>query len=568
MDRHGTGNFRRKRYLIAACISLLPILWYGHVLGTQSLALYELWETEVKNSKEYSNPFDFREIKLQVVLTSPTGIKIPFYGFYDGNGVGSQVGDIWKIRFMPDTIGMWSYTYTWTDGTPGGSGDFTVRSRTNPNNHGHVGVDPKNPAYLVYDDGTPHYWYGAKWFNEQAFLCEKEILLSYLDVLASYRHNGILVKHGLYPLQDDRSSFDIKSLHCRDVLIKMAQKRGIYVQVNFFDTWSRKLEGRERPTNGAQHVLNAWNNKHLAEKEFYIQYLVARYAGFSNVYWELGNEMEHYPNSGTAFVSLANQHYIPWIRKYDPYDLPIGLSEGVGLTADVDIHFVHSNDNKMPPEKPTKPWIKNEVVPGWQDQMIRNNDYRFYYRRIFWKMFTHGGSGSSEATWLKLDQPLNQSVKTVMADQMRLRNFIENLRTPINEMATVSGLVTAGPGSFKRTRYKEGREYVTYFHLSGERAIVIDRIVSKLRSLLERLIPPVGTWGVQDGHGQSAAVGKVSVILPIGSYEAIWIDPKTGDISQKETFYSNNGPAIIKHPPFTEDIVLWIISSNLPTSPL
>ena len=132
MNRHGTGNFRLEQYLIAGCFSLLAILWHGHVLGAQSIALYELWETEVRNSTEYSNPFDFREIKLQVVFTSPTGAKIPFYGFYDGNGMGGQLGDIWKIRFMPDEIGRWSYTYIWTDGTPGGSGDFTVTPRTNP----------------------------------------------------------------------------------------------------------------------------------------------------------------------------------------------------------------------------------------------------------------------------------------------------------------------------------------------------------------------------------------------------------------------------------------------------
>jgi len=32
----------------------------------------------------------------------------------------------WKLRFMPDELGTWNYSYTWTDGTSGGSGNFQV----------------------------------------------------------------------------------------------------------------------------------------------------------------------------------------------------------------------------------------------------------------------------------------------------------------------------------------------------------------------------------------------------------------------------------------------------------
>ncbi|MCZ6623217.1 MAG: hypothetical protein O7B35_03120, partial [Deltaproteobacteria bacterium] len=73
---------------------------------------------------------------------------------------------------------------------------------------------------------------------------------------------------------------------------------------------------------------------------------------------------------------------------------------------------------------------------------------------------------------------------------------------------------------------------------------------------------------IREGNGKTAPGGKVSMNLPSGPYKAIWIDPKTGQISKKGTFYSTKGSAIIGHPAFTEDVVLWIISTNLLTTPL
>ena len=80
----------------------------------------------VTNSKSYSNPFDYRVIELRATFTSPSGKKFNYFGFYDGNGKGGQNGDVWKLRFMPDKVGTWKYSYSWTDGTSGGSGSFKV----------------------------------------------------------------------------------------------------------------------------------------------------------------------------------------------------------------------------------------------------------------------------------------------------------------------------------------------------------------------------------------------------------------------------------------------------------
>jgi Domain of unknown function (DUF5060)/Putative collagen-binding domain of a collagenase len=114
---HGeTRVFMRKDLIIAASPGQ----------GLEQVPLYGVWEIRAANPQKYQNPFNFTEIELQATFTAPSGKRIKFFGFYDGDGNGGQVGNVWKLRFMPDELGIWNYSYTWTDRTPGGSGVFTV----------------------------------------------------------------------------------------------------------------------------------------------------------------------------------------------------------------------------------------------------------------------------------------------------------------------------------------------------------------------------------------------------------------------------------------------------------
>ena len=534
------------------------------------IPLYELWETQIVNEKEYSNPFDFEEIELKAEFISPSGRQYNFIGFYDGDGKGKQREPIWKLRFMPDEVGEWKYTYTWSDGTPGGSGDFSVKQSNNKNNHGHVHVDINNPKYLVYDDGTPHYWWGANWIGAKSYAPKQTdgvlnkghktdaTWISWLNTLEEYKHNGLLIKIALFPLKDDKYTWDIKWIQRAEWLVREMQARGIYAQINFFDTWSREKNGLKFDTNGKKQVFNVWEPGDEGAKKNYIKTIVSRFAGFSNVYWELGNEMEHSPNSGKDFVKQANSKYIPWIRQYDPYNLPIGLSEGCWRTADVDIGFIHQPDilsaffsySWKQPVKFAKQFIKrslkigthwdrpvimNELVrsgitgPMWKDSTIRDSANRIAFRRTFWLMFTTGGCGSSEATWLNFNTPLNQAVQNVMNDQMYLRNFIESLPVNINEMTPDNSFVISGPGSYK-TRCKMGVIYVGYFHLQPN-------------EMMQK--------------------GTVKVNLPEGNYRIRWFNPKHGTYTPKKMVRSKRGVISIEHPEFLEDIVLLVRNDSL-----
>ena len=511
------------------------------------LGLYDTFEVQTTNNKSYANPFNYNQITFTLKLTAPSGKTWTVDGFYDGDGRGGQSGPIWKARFMPNEQGKWNYTTSWSDNTSGDSGQFVVGPQANPLVHGHV---QRQGKYLVNDDSTTHYWYGGKWLGPEAYgptskngqsnprrLSDGEIL-GYLDFMKQTGHNGLLMKTGLAPIEDDKMTWDLTWIKRGEWFVRQMGARGIYVQINFFDTWSRKRGGFFEngqlyyDTNGALQVFDVWRDGDDPAKRNYLRTLIARYGGYYNVYWELGNEMEHAPNNMSSFANLANSKYIPWIRQADPYDLPIGISETptAGRT-NVDVVFRHQTNAFPGPAATDRPEIMNELVGGgdagmmWEDRVIRNSASRFSFRRTFWRMFTYGGSGSSEATWLNIKTPLNSAVRSVMEDHGKLRELVDGLGVQPHQMKIHSGWVSNGPGGvdYGRTRYVEGQVYVTYF----------------------------------SGRGSHGA-GQLQVRnLPAGNYDATFLNPINLQVTMKHQL--TGGPNLrFAHPAFNNDMVLRI----------
>jgi len=500
-------------------------------------ALFETFELTLEIPEVSQNRFtQFVSVKF-----SQGGRDFTVDGFYDG-------GDTWRARFMPDQEGVWSYSWSFREESANGA--FVCTPSLDPENHGHVRVDQAHPRYLIHDDGSAHYWFGSAWIGGNRYgptekrgeTNEKHVtdteFLEYFDVLRANRHNGLLLEIQLFPLENDQLSWDLEWIHRGEFLVREMAARNINCHISIFGTWGR---GRghffKASTSGDTQVLNAWNSNDETAKKNYLRTIVARFAGYSNVYWELGNEMGHSPNSGRGFIKQANEKYIPWIRHFDPYDLPIGLSEDDVWGADVDIEFNHQT-NELPEPSNKKPRIMNELVRGgvdklkmWKDETIRNPRARLGYRRTFWRMFTYGGCGTSEATLIRFDKaaPFNPAVLDVMGDQFRLREFLEGLPVHINEMNTDRSLVRSGPGSH-RARALAGRCYVVYYLLRNP--------------------------------GDSEPEGTTSLRLPPGKYEAAWYNPSDGTWSESILIEAGGNSTSISHPGFREDIVLRVVESR------
>ena len=552
-------------YRICLFVSLLFALNVS--ASEKTIALYGLFETTINSEQPFDNPFDYTDIVFTGEFIAPDQTSFNVSSFYDG--LDAQGKDVWKIRFMPDRPGSWNYIIKNAAGKTIRHGEFiTTDQTTNPGNHGHVKVDPQHPRYLIHDDGSPHFWIGGKWISAKDYgpkskAGQKNLdidprvnvthkyksdqqLLDYLDLLVQYKHNGILLKIAQYPLEKDKLSWDLEWIRRGEWLVQQALNRGIYVQVNLFDTWSRdKNHYFKNNMLGANQLFDVWHDGDDKYKKNYLRYIISRFSAYANVYWELGNEMEHSPNCGNCFIKLANDKYLPWVRQYDPYNLPIGLSEDIWRATNADIGFLHQTD-KLPDESMQRPVIMNELVgyklkqsafqkawrklfgnklhPGlWHNDAINNEDLRFTYRRTFWKVFTHGGSGSSEATWLDISHEPSSAVLDVMRDHMHLSQLIDQLRPELNTMMPVQNLITTDNSHAQVSTRGNPSAYVSYFDA---------------------------------GYKQDIKEGVLTINGLSSDYDAIWMNPSTGKIISQTRLL--HGSTKLAHPEYHQDVVLLL----------
>src|SRR5688572_16889357 len=77
-----------------------------HDLITQEVKQYQKAEFDIEVSSTFKNPYDEREVALDMLLTSPSGksLMLPCYYVSDNDG-----HSFWKARFTPQESG--SYTY-------------------------------------------------------------------------------------------------------------------------------------------------------------------------------------------------------------------------------------------------------------------------------------------------------------------------------------------------------------------------------------------------------------------------------------------------------------------------
>lgn len=517
--------------------------------GDPKPGVYETVELVFEPGELPGNPFT----QFAHVAFSQGTERYEIDGFYDGR---DNDGDpVYRARFMPTHPGTWHYE--WSIGSQHQRGAIAVQERRDPNNHGHVRVDKTNPSVLLYDDGSAHYWYGGKWFLAQNYgplskqgesnapgaavatyrsYYSNEQLDSYLELMMDHGHNGALLKLGYFPLEDDKLSWDLEWIRRADRLITAMRRRNIYCQVSFFDPWSRRT-GSWFETSGDpnDHVLNAWSNEDDDAKQNYIRYVVARLAGYSNVYWELVDRVDAPGESaGAEFVEQANTKYLPWLRAFDPYDLPVGGSdvEWARQMPDLDIEFPRDDLRSYNPDSRRAVVLNDQLHScldktgspdsARDDATIREPDNRHCYRESLWEAFVLGGYGAVEAPGLDLNEPPNNAVVEVMRDHQRLRSIVAGLHSELPDLVNNPGFVESA-SAHVGTRAKLGQTYISYFN-----------------------------------PGQPAE--SIEVRLEPGRYQFRWLLPGDPDLTpaQTGTVESNTASTSLDRPAFEEDLVLII----------
>jgi len=431
------------------------------------------------NGPSGGNPFvdvelsgEFRQGDIVFAPRAPGGEP---EGFYDGDGV-------YRIRFMPDSVGQWSYvTKSNRRELDGKKGKFTC-VKASPGNHGPVRV--RNTYYLAYADGSPYFQVGTTCYAwaHQGIAMEEQTLVTLKDAPfnkirmcvfpKSYSYNKNEPKYYPFegkPLKDwDYSRFNPEFFRHFEMLVGNLRDLGIEADIILF------------------HPYDRWGfaGMDATVDDSYLRYIVARLAAYRNVWWSFANEYDLMKSKTMADWD----RFFQIVQKHDPYNRMRGIHNCRGFYDHTKSWVTHasiqSSDLKRGREwrqKYKKPIIYDEckyegdIPQGWGNISAKEMVHRFWLGTIGGCYVGHG------ETYKHPKDLLWWSKGGVLRGQSPARiAFLKKIMepTPFEQMA---------PGELPGGNYvlaKPGELYFVYFtsvspitlELTGSRPYKVDGI--------------------------------------------------------------------------------------------
>ena len=269
-------------------------------------------------------------------------------GFYDGGGT-------YRVRFMPDEIGDWSYTTTSNvPALDGKTGSFTAVAPS-LKNHGPVRV--RYTTHFGYEDGTPYVPIGTTcyaWTHQGDKLEERT-----LETLRSAPFNKMRMcvfpksyvynanEPVYYPFErdaqgkNDLARFNPVFFQHLEKRIRDLQALGIEADLILF------------------HPYDRWGYAAMPPdaNDRYLRYTVARLAAYRNVWWSLANEWD--------LVKTKNlgdwDRFFRIVEESDPFQHLRSIHHS-------NVIYDHS-----------KPWVTHVSIQG--SDLEKARDYVAMYRK-------------------------------------------------------------------------------------------------------------------------------------------------------------------------------------------
>lgn len=323
-----------KYLILIVLLTIPPGLFAGDV------KVWGIFEVVMQGPAD-GNPF--RDVQLKGVFSQP-GHEQEVNGFYDGKGV-------YKIRFMPDRPGRWSYV-TWSSAEAlNGSKGFFVCDPAEPGNHGPVRV---NGQHFSYADGERFVPVGTTLYawTHQTVRLEEQTLKTLSHAPFNKVRMCVFPKNFLWN-QNDPLMFP----YVRD-------SSGNWDYERFNPSFFRHFENRVKDLMDmgieADIILfhpydyGKWGFSNMGRESDlrYLKYLISRLAPYRNVWWSIANEHELLENKTTEDWD----NYFRMVEEEDPYGHLRSIHNKGGLG-----EYDHG-----------KPWVTHLSLQYWSFDGIRD----------------------------------------------------------------------------------------------------------------------------------------------------------------------------------------------------
>lgn len=271
----------------------------------QTVQRWDIFEISLQGP-EHGNPFSDVDFSA-TFRNGDRSIESP--GFYDGDGV-------YKIRFMPCELGVWTYETTSNIVKLRGTTGHFECVAPSEGNHGPVRVS--NIYHFAYADGTPHDSTGTTcyvWTHQGDELEEvtlktlkrapfNKIRMCVFPKRYLYNNNDPL----LYPFEGSREEgWDFTRFNphfCRHLEQRVGDLKdlGIEADIILFHPYDNGRWG--------------FDNMGMKINIRYLRYLIARLSAYRNVWWSMANEYDLMKHMSVKDWDLL----IKTVAQCDPYD--------------------------------------------------------------------------------------------------------------------------------------------------------------------------------------------------------------------------------------------------------
>jgi hypothetical protein len=269
-------------------------------------------------------------------------------GFYDGDGA-------YRIRFMPDETGTWTYTTTSNVAALAGKTGTFEATAPAAGNHGPVRV--RYTTHFGYEDGTPYVPIGTTAYawthqgdrlEEQTLQTLRKAPFNKMRMCVfpkSYDYNRNEPVYYPFPRdaqgRNDLSQFDPAFFRHQEKRIQDLEAMGIEADLILF------------------HPYDRWGYANLPAEvnDRYLRYVVARFAAFRNVWWSIANEWD--------LVKTKNvgdwDRFFRIVQESDPYQHLRSIHHSV-------VMYDHA-----------KPWVTHVSIQG--SDLETSREYVARYRK-------------------------------------------------------------------------------------------------------------------------------------------------------------------------------------------
>lgn len=414
------------------------------------------------------NPFEF---EVDVLFDGPGGRSYAIPAFYDGDGNGGLDGNIWKVRFTPDTIGTWNYESfsleprlngkrgSFEAESPGGCQDYAPGGLPNFRCVGRL--EYAGGHYLQFADGL--YWLKGGVDDPEDFLAPGvnagfSTKRAAIDFLAGNGVNSIyLMLHNVdgdgknvWPwvgnnqasAKANHEHFDVAKLEEWEQIFTYAQSKGLILHLVLEDD-------------------SGWTG---FDRSAYYREMIARFGHHNGIIWNIAEEYnENY--SPTEVQGFAEE-----IGSLDPYDHPITvhhagrLSQWNRFLGDSRFDLTSFQTSASPQNSSASTWFEavessGRTIPISFDETGKlGASDRDLARHIIWSVYLGGGNFEMH-TFPLTGYP---EFANHFRDMTRAREFMDRL--PFWEMRPSNELITSGDGYVFA---KSGDVYAAYLPHGG-----------------------------------------------------------------------------------------------------